>query len=76
MQFSSFSEFIAMGNHGFYVWLSYGFSFLILAMLIISSITTHRAVKTRIIKKQQRDEKLKAAQIKANETQNTILENN
>lgn len=24
MQFESFAEFIAMGKHGFYVWLAYG----------------------------------------------------
>ncbi len=24
MYFDSFSEFVAMGNHGLYVWLSYG----------------------------------------------------
>ena len=39
MQFSSFSEFIAMGGHGFYVWLSYGISLLLLALLVISSLS-------------------------------------
>lgn len=33
MYFSSFSEFIAMGNHGLYVWTSYGIS---LAVLILN----------------------------------------
>nr|MBF0684031.1 heme exporter protein CcmD [Pseudomonas sp.] len=33
MSFSSFSEFIAMGNHGLYVWTSYGIS---LAILILN----------------------------------------
>ncbi|MGK9064940.1 heme exporter protein CcmD [Stutzerimonas chloritidismutans] len=33
MNFSSFSEFIAMGNHGLYVWSSYGIS---LAVLILN----------------------------------------
>ncbi|MBC8651741.1 heme exporter protein CcmD [Pseudomonas sp. MTM4] len=33
MNFSSFSEFIAMGNHGLYVWTSYGIS---LAVLILN----------------------------------------
>ena len=31
--FASFSEFIAMGNHGLYVWTSYGVS---LAVLILN----------------------------------------
>ncbi len=33
MNFSSFSEFIAMGHHGLYVWTSYGIS---LAVLILN----------------------------------------
>ena len=33
MNFSSFAEFIAMGNHGVYVWTSYGIS---LAVLILN----------------------------------------
>ncbi|AHL76163.1 hemagglutination activity protein [Stutzerimonas stutzeri] len=33
MYFSSFSEFLAMGNHGLYVWTSYGIS---LAVLILN----------------------------------------
>ncbi|NKQ11824.1 heme exporter protein CcmD [Pseudomonas sp. SST3] len=33
MNFSSFSDFIAMGNHGLYVWTSYGIS---LAVLILN----------------------------------------
>lgn len=32
MNFSSFSEFIAMGNHGLYVWTSYGISLAILVL--------------------------------------------
>ncbi|MBV0934552.1 heme exporter protein CcmD [Marinobacterium weihaiense] len=31
MSFNSFSEFIAMGGHGIYVWLSYGLGLVILA---------------------------------------------
>ncbi|AFM33936.1 MULTISPECIES: heme exporter protein CcmD [Stutzerimonas] len=33
MNFSSFADFIAMGNHGVYVWTSYGIS---LAVLILN----------------------------------------
>ncbi|HAB92170.1 heme exporter protein CcmD [Denitrificimonas caeni] len=32
MSFDSFSEFLAMGNHGVYVWSSYGISFVILLL--------------------------------------------
>ncbi|WP_205340588.1 heme exporter protein CcmD [Denitrificimonas caeni] len=32
MNFNSFSEFLAMGNHGVYVWSSYAISFAILLL--------------------------------------------
>lgn len=35
MYFDSFSEFLAMGNHALYVWLSYGFFVLILIWIVI-----------------------------------------
>ncbi len=35
MSFNSFSEFIAMGNHGVYVWSSYGISFAILLLNVV-----------------------------------------
>lgn len=41
MYFDSFSEFLAMGNHGLYVWLSYGFFVLILLWMVID-LRLHR----------------------------------
>jgi len=61
MEFSSFSEFIAMGNHGFYVWLSYGFCFFIIAMLIVSSNLSTKQIKKQILSRQKREQKLKQA---------------
>jgi cytochrome c-type biogenesis protein CcmE len=47
MSFSSFSDFVAMGHHGLFVWTAYGVCFLVLAICAsalfaagISSITT------------------------------------
>ena len=34
MYFDSFADFVAMGNHGFYVWTAYGLS----ALLIIGNM--------------------------------------
>jgi heme exporter protein D len=31
MNFASFADFVAMGNHGLYVWSAYGISLLVLA---------------------------------------------
>lgn len=62
MRFSSFSDFIAMGGYGFYVWLSFGLSFALLALLIIFSRISNKQIKTNIAKQYIREQKLKAAQ--------------
>ncbi|MGX2955508.1 heme exporter protein CcmD [Ursidibacter arcticus] len=36
-QFSSISDFFAMGGYGFYVWLAYGITFLSVGLLIWQS---------------------------------------
>ena len=41
MYFDSFSDFLAMGNHALYVWLSYGFFVLILVWIVID-LRLHR----------------------------------
>ena len=33
MQFNSLSEFLSMGGYGFFVWISFGLSFLVLLLL-------------------------------------------
>ena len=35
MSFDSFSEFLAMGNHGLYVWTAYGISCAILVLNVV-----------------------------------------
>lgn len=42
MNFSSFSEFIAMGNHGFYVWTSYGVTLVVLAVNVALPLLARR----------------------------------
>ena len=64
MQFSSFSEFIAMGNHGLYVWISYGFTFVCIALLILFSLNKQKTIKQDILKKLRREVKLQQAQEK------------
>lgn len=61
MQFSSFQEFIAMGNHGFYVWLSYGICFALLTLLVILSFHKNKQIIEQIRQRQQREIKLKKA---------------
>src|SRR5690606_6592215 len=42
MSFSSFSEFLAMGSHGAYVWSAYGISLAILALNVVLPILARR----------------------------------
>lgn len=60
MQFANISEFFAMGGYGFYVWLAFGVSFLLLfAMWFLG-----RWQKTFLLKK-ARQEFARAQRIKA-----------
>jgi heme exporter protein D len=42
MSFASFSEFLAMGTHGPYVWSAYGISLTILALNVVLPILARR----------------------------------
>jgi heme exporter protein D len=67
MQFSSVADFIAMGGYGFYVWLSYGVSALLLTILLLSSLAKDKKVKLNILARQKREQKLR--QVAANQKQ-------
>lgn len=50
MSFNSFSEFLAMGGHGLYVWLSYGLG---LAVVLINLVLP-RVQHNRLLAEQKR----------------------
>jgi heme exporter protein D len=50
MPFETISEFIAMGNHGLYVWLSYAIAAVVIAYNVISP----RFAKKQLYKEHQR----------------------
>lgn len=54
MAFESFNDFLAMGNHGFYVWLAYGLTFLILASLAWHSVSDHRSTLRELAAQRKR----------------------
>jgi len=56
-QFESLQDFLAMGDHGFYVWLCYGVSFVVLFALAIAPTIA----KKRIIAKLKRIQQLNAS---------------
>ena len=55
MYFDSFSEFIAMGNHGPYVWGAYGVTVIVIAGLLITA-ARRKSQLTREIRQQARRE--------------------
>lgn len=61
MQFDSFSAFLDMGGYGFFVWLSYGVSITALALLVFSSLSSHKKIKQQIVQRQKREAKLRQA---------------
>ena len=42
MNFNSFAEFLAMGNHGVYVWSAYGISLAILLLNVVLPLLTRQ----------------------------------
>ncbi len=64
MQFDSFADFINMGGYGFYVWLSFGVSAILLVYLGWSSARQHKVTLTQIAQRQKREQKLRQAAAK------------
>lgn len=56
MNFSSFSEFIAMGNHGVYVWTSYGISLAILVLNVALPVMARRRYLQDEARRMRREE--------------------
>jgi len=54
MAFESFSEFLAMGNHGFYVWFAYGLTFFVLVALSVLSVVDHRSTLRELAAQRRR----------------------
>lgn len=57
MFFDSFSDFLAMGGHGFYVWLAYGIAAVIFIFNVVSPLMRKKqfiAQQKRRLKREQR----------------------
>lgn len=61
MQFASFSDFLAMGGYGFFVWLSFGSCALILLGILMSSWFEAKSLKQAIRSQMAREERIKQA---------------
>ncbi|MBB1366686.1 heme exporter protein CcmD [Pseudoalteromonas sp. SR44-5] len=62
MQFDSFSDFIAMGGYGFYVWLSFGSCALILLGILVSSLNDTKRIMASVQQQAEREARIKHAQ--------------
>jgi heme exporter protein D len=47
-EYMSITEFFAMGGYAFYVWSSFGISFVLMLFGILRSIHRHKKVKNKI----------------------------
>ena len=72
MQFDSFSDFIAMGGYGFYVWLSFGSGLLLICLLIWQSFLQQKNVKKQIAQQLKRQQKLRSRHSGLNSQQNEV----
>ncbi|TMN80711.1 MULTISPECIES: heme exporter protein CcmD [unclassified Pseudoalteromonas] len=61
MQFDSFSDFIAMGGYGFYVWLSFGTCAVILLGILVSSLRDTKRIMASVEQQIVREERIKQA---------------
>lgn len=53
MYFQNMADFLAMGGHGFYVWLAYGIAAVIFAYNVIVPVLGRRRVKAMIQRMRQ-----------------------
>ncbi len=47
-EFTSLAEFLAMGNHGFYIWLAYGVALLVFIGLLLEPALRRRQLRARL----------------------------
>ena len=61
MQFESFAAFINMGGYGFYVWLSFGVTFVAMGIIAIQSFIKHQTLLKQVVVEQERKARIKKA---------------
>jgi heme exporter protein D len=57
-QFASFADFLQMGKHGLYVWLSYGIAFGIILYNIVAVVLHKRRFFNEAKRRLRREQKL------------------
>ena len=57
MSFDNFSDFIAMGGHGFYVWLSYAIALVVIVVNVVGPIMQKKKVVADLKRRLRREQK-------------------
>jgi len=55
VSFDSFSEFIAMGGHGFYVWLSYAIALVLIVINLVSPVMRRKKLFAELVRRFRRE---------------------
>lgn len=58
MYFDSFSDFIAMGGHGLYVWLAYGIALVVVSFNVLSPILRKQKFMAEYQRRLKREQQL------------------
>ena len=51
MSFNSFSEFLSMGGHGLYVWLSYALGLIVILANLVSPLQAGKRLKQNLARR-------------------------
>lgn len=62
MHFQSMAEFWAMGGYGLFVWLSFGITYALIAVLVGYSHYQHKQFKRQLAKRLAREQRVKQYQ--------------
>jgi heme exporter protein D len=57
VSFDSFSEFLAMGGHGKYVWLSYAIALVVIVINIVNPVLQKKKVFSDLARRLRREKK-------------------
>lgn len=55
MSFDSFSDFLAMGGHGLYVWLSYAIALFVIVINLVSPVLRKKQLVSELIRRLRRE---------------------
>lgn len=61
MQFDSWQAFWQMGGYAFYVWTSFGVTFLAMGLIVYSSASTHKKLLKDVAQESARQQRIAAA---------------